>query len=94
MACWLPLTGIYHLELAVGTSSQSAHSWTESKEAKKPAKKTTKKNTSMTIIWKGHYLSTDVVLRQILRIQLWWPLHHTNHISSEDTATCKYVTCR
>ena len=35
-ARWLPFTGIYRFELAVGTSSQSAHScWTEPKEAKK-----------------------------------------------------------
>ena len=44
MARWLPLTGIYRFELAVGTSSQSAHSWTESTGGQEAAKKTTKKN--------------------------------------------------
>ena len=34
----------------MGTSSQSAHTFTESKKAKKAAKKTTKKDTSMTVI--------------------------------------------
>ena len=43
-ARWLPLTGIHRCLLVVGPSLQSAHSLTESKEAKKP----TKKDTSMT----------------------------------------------
>ena len=34
----------------MGTSSWSAHTFTESKKAKKAAKKTTKKDTSMTVI--------------------------------------------
>ena len=47
-ACWLPLTGIHRFQLAVGTSSGSAHMFTEPKKAKKP----TKKDTSVAVIGK------------------------------------------